>query len=155
MLTRLPTLFIGYGISRSLQGMRKMGGQPFHNTVLWVFAVAPLGVLAAAGLLGGVLGEWSRAALLAYSSVLLGLMTGVGSASGTLPVLAASLLGLGGLFVGFAALSLGGAYGHTLLAGAYVALTAVAWLRPNIGLPWPFALVAALACVIAIVQERF
>ncbi len=131
-----------------------MGGQPLQNTVLWVLAAAPLGVLAAAGMLGDVPGEWSRAALLAYASVLLGLLTGVGSASGTLPVLGASLLALGGLFVGFAALSLGGAHGHTLLAVAYAALTALAWLRPNTGLPWPLGLVGALACVIAIARDR-
>jgi hypothetical protein len=113
-----------------------------------------LGVLAAAGLLGDVPGEWSRAALLAYAAVLLGLLTGIGSASGTLPVLGASLLALGGLFDGFAALSLGGARGHTLLAAAFAALTALAWLRSNIGLPWPLALVGALACVIAIVRVQ-
>jgi hypothetical protein len=131
-----------------------MGGPPFQNTVLWALAAAPLGVFAAAGLLGDVPGEWSRAALLAYAAVLLGLLTGVGSASGTLPVLGASLLALGGLFVGFAALSLGGARGHTLLAAAFAALTALAWLRSNIGLPWPLALVGALACVIAIVRDQ-
>src|SRR5512144_1028496 len=102
-----------------------MGGPLFQITVLWALAAAPLGVLAAAGMLGDVPGEWSRAALLAYASVLLGLLTGVGSASGTLPVLGASLLALGGLFVGFAALSLGGAHGHTLLAAAFAALTAL------------------------------
>jgi hypothetical protein len=34
-----------------------MGGPPFQNTVLWALAAAPLGVLAAAGLLGDVPGE--------------------------------------------------------------------------------------------------
>jgi hypothetical protein len=131
-----------------------MGGPPFQNTVLWVLAAAPLAVLAAAGMLGDVPGEWSRAALLAYDSVLLGLLIGVGSASGALPVLGASLLALGGLFVGFAALSLGGAHGHMLLAAAFAALTALAWLRPDTGLPWPLALVGAMACVISIVRDQ-
>src|SRR5512144_1491766 len=108
-----------------------MGDPPFHNTV-WAMAAAPLGMLAAAGLLGDVPGEWSRAALLAYAAVLLGLLTGVASASGTLPVLGASLLALGGLFVGFAALSLGGTRGHMLLAAAFAALTELAWLRSKI-----------------------
>jgi hypothetical protein len=131
-----------------------MGGPPFQNTVLWVLAAAPLAVLAAAGLLGDVPGEWSRAASLAYASVLLGLLIGVGSASGALPVLGASLLALGGLFVGFAALSLGGAHGHILLAAAFAALTALAWLRPDTSLPWPLALVGAMACVISIVRDQ-
>jgi hypothetical protein len=130
-----------------------MGDPPFQNTV-WAMAAAPLGVLAAAGLLGDVPGEWSRAALLAYAAVLLGLLTGVASASGTLPVLGASLLALGGLFVGFAALSLGGARGHTLLSAAFATVTALAWLRSKIGLPWPLPLVGALACVIAIVRDQ-
>jgi hypothetical protein len=134
--------------------MRNMGVQPFQSTVLWALAAAPLVMLAAAGMLGDVPGEWSRAALLGYASALLGLLTGVGSASGTLPVLGASLLGLGGLFIGFTALSLGGTHGHTLLAAAYAALTALARLRPNSGLPWPLALIGALTCVIAIVRDR-
>ena len=75
-----------------------MGGPPFQNTMLWALAAAPLGLLAAAGLLSDVPGEWSRAALLAYAAVLLGLLTGIGSASGALPVLGTSLLALGGLF---------------------------------------------------------
>jgi hypothetical protein len=40
-----------------------MAGPPFQNTALWALAAAPLGVLAAAGLLGDVPGEWSRACL--------------------------------------------------------------------------------------------
>ena len=127
---------------------------PFHNSVLWLLAAAPLGVLAAVGLLGDVPGEWGRAALLAYASVLLGLLTGIAAGAAALPVLAASVLAVGGLFMGFAALSLGGAPGHALLVISYAALTALAWLRPNIGLPWPLAFIGALSCLIALVRER-
>lgn len=122
---------------------------PLQNSVLWLLTAAPLGVLAAVGLLGDVPGEWGRAALLAYASVLLGLLTGTAAAAAALPVLA-----VGGLFMGFVALSLGGALGHALLVISYAALTALAWLRPNIGLPWPLAFIGALTCLIALVRER-
>lgn len=123
---------------------------PFRNSGLWVLAAAPLGVLTAVGLLGDVPGEWGRAALLAYASVLLGLLTGIAAGAAALPALAA--LAVGGLFMGFAALSLGGTPGHALLVMSYAALTVLAWLRPNSGVPWPLALIAGIACLITLVR---
>lgn len=124
----------------------------FRDSGLWVLAAAPLGVLTAVGLLGDIPGEWGRAALLAYASVLLGLLTGVGAAGAALPVPAASALAVGGLFMGFAALGLGGTPGHGLLVMSYAALTVLAWLRPNIGVPWPLAPIGGIACLITLVR---
>lgn len=131
-----------------------MSSQSFLNTVFWLMAAAPLGLLAGAGMLGDVPGEWSRSALLAYASVLLGLLSGIVLASGTLPVAGAAPLALGGLLVGFAALSLGGAPGQALMVAAYAVLVALAWFRPTAGLPWVLPLLAALACLVAFVRER-
>jgi hypothetical protein len=125
---------------------------PFRHSGIWVLAAAPLGVLMAVALLGDVPGEWGRAAVLAYASVLLGLLTGIGAGGAALPVPAGSVLAVGGLFMGFAALSLGGTPGHALLGMSYAALTVLAWLRPNIGVPWPLALIGGIACLITLVR---
>jgi hypothetical protein len=126
---------------------------PFRNSVLWVLAAAPLGVLTAMGLLGDVPGEWGRAALLAYASILLGLVTGMAAGAAALPVPAASVLAVGGLFIGFAALSLGGSLGHALLVMSYAALTVLAWLRPNSGMPLPLVLIGGVVGLITLVRS--
>lgn len=126
--------------------------QLLGSTLALVAAVLPLLVLGGIALLGHMIGEWGRGALLAYAAVMLGFVCGVGAAQMATPpghVVAAL-----GVVIAVVALALGGPTGATVLAVAYALSTALLLAKPQNGLPWLLPAVAAAACLIVVLRDR-
>lgn len=116
-------------------------------------AVLPFVVLTAIALVGNMIGEWGRGALLAYAAVLLGFLSGAGVVGSTAaPV---QVLGGVGVFVAVVALFLGGSAGLVVLAGAYGLSMALVLVRPNSEAPWLLLAIASAACFVVALRYRF
>lgn len=126
--------------------------QLLGSTLAFVAAVLPLVVLAGIALVGQMIGEWGRGALLAYGAVLLGFLGGTRATATTMG--AGQVLGAVGVFIAVVALSLGGPTGLAVLAGAYGLSTALALLKPDSGLPWLLLAIASAACLVVALRYR-
>jgi hypothetical protein len=130
-----------------------MTTQLLGSTVAFFAAVFPLIVLTAIALVGNMVGEWGRGALLAYAAVLLGFLGGAGAAGSTATSI--QFLGGTGVFIAVVALSLGGPAGLAVLALAYGLSTALVLVRPNSGAPWLLLAIAGTVCLVVALRYRF
>ena len=126
--------------------------QLLGSTMAFFAALLPLSVLTAIALVGNMIGEWGRGALLAYAAVLLGFLSGATAAGST--AASAQVLGGAGAFIAVIALSLGGPAGLVVLALAYGLSTPLMLVKPNSGAPWLLLAIAGLACLIVALRYR-
>lgn len=129
-----------------------MGIPLFGSTLAFALAALPLVVLVVVALLGHMIGDWARGMLLAYGAVLLGFLGGAAASGSSAPVIQAA--GIIGALAAVGALALGGSAGLLVLATAYGAMAASAFLKPAIGLPWPLLLAAGAACLLVGLYQR-
>lgn len=126
--------------------------QLLGSAFAFILAALPLVVLAGIALVGDMIGEWGRGALLAYGAVLLGFFSGTIAAGPEAE--AFHIIGGAGVIVAVVALFFGGSAGLTILAVGYGILTTVVLFKPAAGLPWPLLAIAGTACLSVAVRYR-
>lgn len=126
-----------------------MALQLLGSTCAFVLAALPIVVLTGLSLIGHMVGEWASGALLAYGAVLLGFLSGVAAGGARTGVW--QLAGGVGAVTAFAALSIGGPAGLTILVVAFAVLSTLAEIRPLPGLPWVLFAIGAVSCLMVAV----
>lgn len=122
-----------------------MTTQLLGSTLASILALLPIVGLGGVALLGDMIGDWGRGALLAYAAVFLSFVAGTGAAAEGDAV--APLVGGASVVIATSALFVGGSTGLTVIAAGYWILLALTLSRSSVGIPWPLLAVAAVICL--------
>lgn len=130
-----------------------MTTQLLGSTLACVLALIPLVGFGGLALLGDMIGDWGRGALLAYAAVFLGFVAGTDAAAeghGMAP-----LMGGMGVVIATSALFLGGSTGLVVVAVGYGILLAITLFRSSSAMPWPLLSAAVVICLCVAARYKF